>query len=928
MDRDAIALFRVVADRPPAEREAYYTRHRVAAAMRDEVESLLKYDRETVDPIHGRMASAAARMLVPDRISTATSEDRPDDGGVLRSDTGEGRFPAGTLLDGRYRVISLLGRGGMGEVYRAIDLTLKQPVALKFLPENMARDPRLLERLHVEARLARQISHPNVCRVYDIGEVAGVTYISMEYIDGEDLATLLRRIGRLPYDKGLDIARRLCAGLAAAHDKGVIHRDLKPANIMIDRRGEVLITDFGLARLRREVGHAEARSGTPAYMAPEQLQGQRVSVRSDIYSLGLVFYELFSGRRPFDHTRRPQDTPPSITSVTREIDLAVVRAIGRCIELDPRDRPASALAVAALLPGGNPLAEALAAGVTPSPQAVAASAEGAFISPRAALLNLMFVIGGLAAVVGVGSRLSILHLTPFENAPAVLAQKAREVIATFGYTSPAVDRATGFLIYEGAPGRYAGRRPPLSEQLAQLSRGHPPVITFWYRQSPDYLLPWNAASVVVGLGDPPLWKPGEAFLATDLEGRVVRFEAVVPQEDYSTESNRPGHWDGLFAAAGVDSSRFTRVPPEWISSVTFDDRAAWTGSYAHSPSVPIRIEAASWKGRPVYFDISGPWRAKLSFPRPIAATRSETTALLVAMGLGAAALAGAAFMARRNHRLGRGDVQGAARLAALTFVCGLLYWLLSAHHVTTLRDTSRFFHALATPLLYAAMAWVLYLAIEPYVRRRWPQALIAWTRVLRGRVRDPLVGAHVLIGITVGVAFAVWHTARLWALFQSGFPLVGLPRLSVHVLEGATSTLSAYLWILSASAVEGPAIITVFLLLRALLRRTWAAAIVLILLGSAPFVLSGVQFWIDAAFILPVSAVSLLLLIRFGVLSATVASFAASVLTQFPLTTHVSAWYSGPTLLAVSTVLALGIWSFHVALAGRPLLHDGVLEPA
>ena len=230
--------------------------------------------------------------------------------------------------------------------------------------------------------------------------------------------------------------------------------------------------------------------------------------------------------------------------------------------------------------------------------------------------------------------------------------------------------------------------------------------------------------------------------------------------------------------------------------------------------------------------------------------------------------------------------------------------------------------------MYAAIAWVLYLAIEPYVRRRWPQALIAWTRVLRGRIRDPLVGAHVLIGIAVGVAFAAWHTARLWVLFQSGFPLIGLPRLNVSVLEGAGSTLSAYLWILSASAVEGPATITVFLLLRALLRRTWAAAIGLILLLSAPFILSGVRFWIDAAFILPVSAVSLLLLIRFGVLSATVATFVASVLTQFPLTTHVSAWYSGPTLLAVSTVLALGIWSFHVALAGRPLLQDEVLEPA
>ena len=141
----------------------------------------------------------------------------------------EWRFPAGTILANRYRILGLIGRGGMGEVYRATDLKLNQPVALKFLPESTARNPRLLERFHGEVRIARQVSHPNVCRVYDIGEVDGSAYISMEYVDGEDLGSLLRRIGRLPGDKAIEIARKLCAGLAAAHAKGVLHRDLKPA---------------------------------------------------------------------------------------------------------------------------------------------------------------------------------------------------------------------------------------------------------------------------------------------------------------------------------------------------------------------------------------------------------------------------------------------------------------------------------------------------------------------------------------------------------------------------------------------------------------------------------------------------------------------------------------------------------------------------
>ena len=212
----------------------------------------------------------------------------------------EGRFLPGALLADRYRIVALLGKGGMGEVYRADDLTLGQPVALKFLPEAIANDESVLERFRNEVRTARKVSHPNVCRVYDVGEVDHHIFLSMEYIDGEDLALLLRRIGRLPSDKGLEIARQLCAGLAAAHREGIIHRDLKPANVMLDGRGRAVITDFGLASLAEGIEGQEVASGTPAYMAPEQLMGKEVSVRSDIYSLGLTLYEIFTGKRAHD----------------------------------------------------------------------------------------------------------------------------------------------------------------------------------------------------------------------------------------------------------------------------------------------------------------------------------------------------------------------------------------------------------------------------------------------------------------------------------------------------------------------------------------------------------------------------------------------------------------------------------------------------
>src|SRR5687767_3472088 len=213
---------------------------------------------------------------------------------------GAAGFVPGQMFAGRYRVVGLLGRGGMGEVYRADDLKLGQPVALKFLPRDVAHDADRLERFLTEVRLSLRVTHPNVCRVFDIGQLDERHFLSMEFVDGEDLASLLRRIGRLPEDKAVEIARQLCAGLAAAHDEGVLHRDLKPANIMIDGRGRAKITDFGLAGATAGISGRDARAGTPQYMAPEQVAGRELSERTDLYALGLVLYEIFTGKRAFE----------------------------------------------------------------------------------------------------------------------------------------------------------------------------------------------------------------------------------------------------------------------------------------------------------------------------------------------------------------------------------------------------------------------------------------------------------------------------------------------------------------------------------------------------------------------------------------------------------------------------------------------------
>ena len=373
---------------------------------------------------------------------TATAFGKTNGSGLSDS-SHHGRFLPGTKLADRYRIVSMLGRGGMGEVYRADDLRLGQTVALKFLPRELAKDAKRLEYFHQEVKLARQISHPNICRVYDIGEVNGQQFLSMEYIDGEDLKTLLHRIGRLPKDKGIQIARQLCSGLAAAHAKGVLHRDLKPANIMIDGQGQVRITDFGLATVSADGENVIGMSGTPAYMAPEQLLRGQTSARTDIYSLGLILFEVFTGKPAHDASSLPElqrlhedsSSARNPSDIVDDIDPAVERAISRCLASDPSMRPRTASELAASLPGGDPLAAALAAGETPHPEIVAMSGDSNPLPLKTAITLLaLFVVGFGIFTIGRQRIASINKIEPFLS-PEVLTYRAQNVLEQLGCES-------------------------------------------------------------------------------------------------------------------------------------------------------------------------------------------------------------------------------------------------------------------------------------------------------------------------------------------------------------------------------------------------------------------------------------------------------------------------------------------------------------
>src|SRR5262245_16997786 len=426
-----------------------------------------------------------------------------------------GQFEPGTILNQRYRISSLLGRGGMGEVYRADDLRLGQPVALKFIHAALARDATRLARLHEEVRIARQVSHPHVCRVYDIGESDGQVFLSMEYVDGEDLAASLRRIGRPPEERALEIARQLCAAVAAAHERGIVHRDLKPANVMLDGSGRVRVMDFGIAT----AGHdATSRAGTPAYMAPEQRAGLPATAQSDIYSLGLVLYELFTGRSAM--TGGHDITTPS--EHVRSLNPAIERAIMRCLSRDPDRRPPSALAVSALMPGGDLFGEALFAGETPSPKMVAAAGDvdTVYAERFSALLVVAFAV--LYAIgAWMTDRSTVAGQTGMRKPAPVLAEYARQVRGIGGTAAPAPYEAIGF-DYDVNALRWYGAHGGPFEGWNRLPLGQPPVVRFWYRASQSRIDPRNPVGPATLL-DPPADEPGDAVIELDADARLLRF---------------------------------------------------------------------------------------------------------------------------------------------------------------------------------------------------------------------------------------------------------------------------------------------------------------------------------------------------------------------------------------------------------------------
>jgi serine/threonine-protein kinase len=708
-------------------------------------------------------------------------------------------------------------------------------------------------------------------------------------------------------------------------------------------------------------GHRE-RAGTPAYMAPEQLQDGKVSVRSDIFALGLVLHEVFTGKRAYDtndvvelkrlHSSGSVATP---SSGTHEIDQAVERVIDRCLEPDPQQRPQSVYQV-----GGDPLAAALAAGETPSPELVANAVELGGLSRRAAMLLALWI----AAVTLVAVLISAKWVIPGDPG-VVLATRATDIVHDLGYKELPQNTAWGF----------QPNVPYLKHILAagdtsweKLNGDSSPAVVFWCRWSPSPLLPEvNLHQTFPSINDPPQIMPDSITVVLDGNGHLIFLNAEPSQtarptpvlEDYwHTLFERAGLTDPAIELTELEKPEAPTGPVEpWNPVISLphpppsDESREWRISSPEALGGDRIARAAVYQGRPVYFLITESQEAVGAAGAPLEEDKHGSPAMSLvtkALDLTREFLLPvitiiAAVLAVCNVRGGRVDHQGAKRAGLLIFGLYLVVEIVSCRlgeqGISGVLWGMTGGRPMAHAVFHGIHLWICYLALEPYVRRIWPQLLVGWVRLVSGRWRDPLVGREMMIGLALGALIYLLGPIGADKLAE----VMGLANFPPVANWSATQSITAptrQVYALCSAMITALYNVTFVLLLLLVIRmltgRVWIAIIATVLLHSV----AGVP-WIFGVFSYPESpllftgmmwslvyaAVIAFALVRFGLVCALAAHFSMTLLWETVGATDLRDWHAAPMMVQLFVLGGFVAYAFWVSLAGQPIFRDMLAEP-
>jgi hypothetical protein len=402
-------------------------------------------------------------------------------------------------------------------------------------------------------------------------------------------------------------------------------------------------------------------------------------------------------------------------------------------------------------------------------------------------------------------------------------------------------------------------------------------------------------------------------LELDAQGRLILFEAMPPQV-FPASSQAAFNWNTLFTAADLDPAQFQPATPAWNSLSANDTRAAWTGRWPGTDR-PLRVEAAAFQGKPVFFRLIGDWTQPSRMQTPPETAGKKATEIIMIL-LITAMFVVALWLARRNYRQGRGDRQGALLLAKIFFVTLIALWLLQSHLVPGLETMGLMILDLSTALFLSAMIFVLYLALEPYVRRYWPQAVISWSRLLTGRVRDPIVGRDVLLGVLLGVIWIVIFKASAVVEMRMG---LSPDLLSTAYLVSTRRALG--MWLLQwPLAVFGTLQFFFFFLgLKVLLKKDWLATIAFVAIFTTNKAIGSDYLAVTIVTLIVIYLIAAVIVYRFGLLPLACAIFTVDLLGNISFTADLSAWYMGMSMFALLSVVALAGWGFYYSRGGEQL---------